>query len=59
MASNRQKQKRIQKRKAITSGKNRKRIIRAKGTTPKFPVHPDKPGKQVDVSKLKLAEQSE
>lgn len=59
MASNRQKQKRINKRKAITSGKARKRLIRSKGSTPVFPVHKDKPGKHVDVSKLELTEQSE
>lgn len=59
MASNRQKLKRIEKRKAITRGKARKRLIRAKGSTPPFPVHPDKQGKQVDVSKLELTEQSE
>ncbi|MGB3976809.1 MAG: hypothetical protein WBM02_12880 [bacterium] len=59
MASNRQKLKRIEKRKAITSGKARKRLVRSKGSTPPFPVHPDKQGKQVDVSKLELTEQSE
>ena len=55
MASPRQKQKRIKKRKSITCGRARKRLIRANGSTPKFPIHPDKPGKTVDVAALKLA----
>ena len=54
MASSRQKQKRIKKRKSITCGRERKRVLRATGSTPKFPIHPDNPGKTVDVASLKL-----
>jgi hypothetical protein len=32
---------RIRRRKKTTAGKRRKRVLRAKGTTPKFPVHPE------------------
>jgi hypothetical protein len=59
MASNRQKKKRIQKRKMTTRGKSRKRLIQAKGTTPKFPIHPEKLAKTIDVTTLKLAKQDE
>ncbi len=55
MASCRQKHKRIQKRKVITRGKARKRVIRAKGNTPRFPIHVENPGKTVDVASLKMA----
>ena len=32
---------RVRRRKKTTQGKRRKRALRAKGSTPKFPVHPE------------------
>jgi len=32
---------RVRRRKRTMAGKRRKRLLRAKGTTPKFPVHPE------------------
>ncbi|HPQ42073.1 MAG TPA: hypothetical protein PLV45_17015 [bacterium] len=57
MASNAQHKKRVRRKKIAKQGKERKRVIRAKGTTPKFPIHPEKPGKKtVDVASLKIDE---
>lgn len=57
MASNAQQKKRTRRKKMTRQGKQRKRIVRARGTTPKFPIHPDKPGKKtVDVASLKIEE---
>jgi len=55
MASNAQKKKRVQARKRIKEGKARKRVVRANGTTPKFAIHPDKPGrKAVDIASVSI-----
>ena len=32
---------RVRRRKKTTQGKRRKRALRAKGTTPSFPIHPE------------------
>jgi len=32
---------RVRRRKKTTQGKRRKRALRAKGSTPRFPVHPE------------------
>ena len=57
MASNAQKKKRIDRKKTAKAGKDRKRLVRRNGTTPKFEIHPGKMGrKHVDVASLKIDE---
>jgi len=56
MASNAQKKKRVRRKKIAASGKTRKRLVRANGSTPKFAIHKDKvSAKTVDVASLKLS----
>ncbi|MBN1295652.1 hypothetical protein JXA80_02660 [bacterium] len=59
MASSTQKKKRTTRKKISKQGKSRKREVRINGTTPAFPIHPDKPGRKVvDVTALKIGDQT-